>query len=116
MSKMDLYCLEIVRAFPDYKRPYASVDVYHFLTIKEANEKRREEKRQYYLNFIESLEEGEIKDIDNVNEEKAEEYIYSDSYMQMEPFSATLYLVHIETGTITSEIIPFPISNDIEGV
>jgi hypothetical protein len=33
----------------------------------------------------------------------------------MEPFSATLYLVHIETGTITSEVISFPISNVIEG-
>lgn len=113
---MNLYCLEIVRAYPDYKRPYASVDVYHFLTIKEANEKRREEKQKYYHDFIDSLEESErIKDIDKINEEKAEEYIYYDSCMEMQPFSATLYEIHIETGTITSEVISFPISDVIEG-
>lgn len=122
---MNLYCVEIVCAYPDYKRPYVSTRVYHFLTIEEANEKRREKKRKYYSDFLSALkgvEENEDetnnspKDIDEVDEEQLSQFIYVDAYMDMEPFEATLYQISIDNGNITSEVIPFPPSESIEGI
>ena len=106
-----LYCLEIVRAYPDYKRPYVSVNVYHFKSIDEADNKRREEKRKYYESFCQFLEEtGEDvpKDVDNIDEDEAQSYIYSDNYMDMAPFSATLYLIEMEDDIVTSKRVAFP--------
>lgn len=106
-----LYCVEIVRAYPDYKRPYVSVTVHHFKTLNEADEKRREEKRKYYENFCEFLEEnGEDvpKDVDQIDEDEAQNYLYSDSYMDMAPFSCTLYLIEMDDDSITSKRISFP--------
>ena len=111
-----LYCLQIERARPG-KRPYASMSVYHFKTIEEADEKRRNEKREYYEGFLQHLEEeGEDvpKDIDLLDEDEAQSYIYYDSYMDMLPFSATLYVIEIEDDSISSKRIPFPVSAKLE--
>lgn len=116
---MNLYCLEIVCAHPDYKRPYASVEVFHFLSSEEANEKRKQKKLEYYSDFVDMLEaDGTvIKDIDDVDDRSEQDaYFYQDSYMDMEPFAATLYEIHIEDGNITSKSIPFPFSEKIEGI
>lgn len=114
-----LYCLEITKAYPDYKRPYASVSTYHFLTKEDANEKRRQEKRNYYEGFLQFLRDFDSpvpKDIDNIDEDVAQtDYIYSDTYMDMEPFCANLYEITIEDDLITSKRINFPPSNIIEG-
>ena len=116
---MNLYCLEIVKAYPDYKRPYVSTNLYHFKDPYSANEKRREEKLNYYQNFIEYLEETEdkkIEDIDDLDEDEAQtDYIYSDSYMDMSPFTATLYEIYINDDIIKSKRISFPVTNKIEG-
>lgn len=107
-----IYCLTIVKAYPDYKRPYASTCVYHFSTIHDANEKRRQEKAKYYEDFIEYLkdtENKEVKDIDELDEDEAQtDWIYADSYMDMEPFSATLHEIIIENDLIQSRRINFP--------
>lgn len=106
-----LYCLEIVKAYPDYKRPYVSVDVCHYKNIDAADNKRREEKRKYYESFCQFLEEtGENvpKDVDKIDEDEAQDYIYNDSYMDMIPFSATLYLIEMEDDLVTSKRISFP--------
>jgi hypothetical protein len=106
-----LYCLEVQRAYPDYKRPYASVNVYHFKTIDEADNKRREEKKRYYESFCEFLEEtGEDvpTDVDKIDEDEAQNYFYSESYMDMAPFSATLYEIQFDDDTVTSKRISFP--------
>ena len=114
-----LYCLTITKAYPDYKRPYVSVSTYHFLTKEDANEKRREEKRIYYQDFLDFLKmhgDPVPKDVDNIDEDDAQtEYIYSDSYMDMEPFSATLYEITFEEDLVRSKRINFPPSNIIEG-
>lgn len=125
------YCVEIVCASPDYKRPYAYANVYHYLTIAEANEKRREEKREYYKRFLDSLDseyydtnsaylKDDVKekmeeteqtkeyDVDDFDEGKMQDLIYQESYMEQEPFSATLYQIDVKDNTITSKIIPFP--------
>jgi Lon protease-like protein len=115
MSK--LYCVKIVTAFPDYKRPYASCYIEHFNDIESANEFRRKEKREYYESFqqyLRKFSEPVPKDIDNLDEEKAQDYIYSDTYMDMSPFEATLY--EISFGNyISSKMIDFPICEKIEG-
>jgi len=106
-----LYCLEIVRARPDYKRPYVSVSTYHFKSLEEADNKRRQEKRDYYESFCSFLEENGDdvpKDVDEIDEDEAQNYIYSDSYMDMAPFSATLYLIEMDEDSITSKRISFP--------
>ena len=114
-----LYCLEIVKAYPDYKRPYATSSVYHYSTIEDANEKRRTEKRLYYDSFLQFLREccePVPKDIDNIDEDEAQtNYIYSDYYMEMEPFLATLYEITIENDLVKSKRINFPKTDLIEG-
>ncbi len=106
-----LYCLQIERAMPSYKRPSASSSIFHFKTIEEADEKRRAEKKEYYEGFLQHLEEnGEDvpDDIDLLDEDEAQTYIYYDSYMDMLPFSATLYLIEVEDDSLSSKRIPFP--------
>ena len=103
-----LYSLVIVKAHPDYKRPYSTTDVYYFLNPGDANEKRREEKRSYYQDFLKYLEE---EDIDKIDEDDLQSEIYADSYMDMEPFSAQLYEINIENDTIVTKKLRFP--NDV---
>ena len=108
-----IYCLHIEEARPDYKRPSASMAVYHCKTIEEANERRREEKKQYYaeyLNYLEENGEDVPKDIDDVDEDAAQDYFYRDSFMDMAPFSATLYEIKIEDDAIIKTRLPFPTS------
>jgi hypothetical protein len=116
MSK--LYCVHITKTYPDYKRAYVGSQVKHFLDINEANEFRREEKRKYYESFHEYLrdmDEPVPKDIDNLDEDKAYEYIYSDSYMDMPPFDAELYEIVFDDEHIESKTIDFPQCDKIEG-
>lgn len=113
-----VYCLEILRASPDYKRPSASSSVFFFPNPYDANEKRRKEKRDYYQGFMSYLKEsGEKvpKDVDNLDEDEAQDYIYHDSYMDMIPFESTLYEVTIEGDRVTSKRIPFPQCEKLEG-
>lgn len=106
-----LYSLVIVKAHPDYKRPYSTTDVYYFLNREDANEKRREEKRSYYQDFLKYLEEDDQKDIDQIDEDDLQSEIYADAYMDMEPFSAQLYEINIENDTIVTKKLRFP--NDV---
>ena len=114
---MKLYCLKIERACPDYKRPYCSVSVHHYLTIEEADEKRRREKQKYYKDFLTYLDEcGEEvpKDVDEIDEDEAQDYFYRDSYMDMMPFDCILYVIEIQDDSITSKTIPFPKSEKLD--
>jgi hypothetical protein len=113
---MKIFCLQIVKAFPDYKRPRSSTNIYHFTDEFSANEKRRQEKAKYYQDFIDYLKQDEdtiIKDIDDLDEDEAQtDWVYKDSYMDMEPFSATLYEIEIIDECIKTKRINFP--NDID--
>ena len=85
-----MYCLKVITACPDYKRPYASVTVKHFST-KEAAEVALFELKKEYMDdwglewsvevFDKKLKSGELS-----NE------VYSDSYMDMEPFEYEISL------------------------
>jgi hypothetical protein len=115
---MQVYCLEILRAYPDRKRPSASSSVFFFPNPYDANEKRRQEKRKYYEDFMTHLKEiadRVPKDIDNIDEDEAQDYFYMENYMDMQPFSATLYEVTLEDTSVTSKRIPFPKCEKIEG-
>lgn len=108
-----LYCLEVVQAHPDWKRPYASAQTFHFVTKEEANEKRRELKQKYYDNFLQYLEEAAEDvpdDIDKIDEDEAQSYIYFESYMDMAPFTATVYEIKHEDDHVTSKRVSFPIN------
>lgn len=112
MSK--IYCLEIIKAFPDPKRPYSSTNIYHFTDKFSANEKRRQEKTKYYEDFIDYLKKDEdmiIKDIDDLDEDEAQtDWVYCFSYMDMPPFSATLYEIEMIDDYIKSKRIKFPVN------
>lgn len=106
-----IYCLEILTAHPCYKRPSASSSLFFYTSEKEANEKRREEKSIYYESFMEQLKKEDDEDdidVDDINEEDASRFIYTNSYMDMEPFSSTLYEVSIDGNQVTYKIIPPP--------
>ena len=104
------YCLKIVRAFPDYKRPYANASVYHFLTIQEAETKRLSEKKLYYQNFIHWLDNPESINVDALDDE-CYDLCYADSYMDQAPFEATLYEIIFDNHTLFTKEIPFPRTN-----
>ena len=109
---LTFYCLKIVRAYPDYKRPYANASVYHFMSIQEAELKRKEEKRIYYQQFLHWLENPEEIDMDKIDDE-CYDLCYADSYMDQEPFEAVLYEITFQNSTtpgdrIKSREIPFP--------
>ena len=108
-----LYCLQIEEAKPDYKRPYSNHLLFHCKTVEEANERRREEKKEYYaeyLNYLEENGEDVPKDVDDIDEDESRDYFYRDSYMDMAPFSATLYEIKIEDDAIIKTRLPFPTS------
>ena len=108
-----LYCLQIEEAKPDYKRPYSNHLVFHCKTVEEANERRREEKKEYYTDYLNYLEENgeEVpKDVDDIDEDEVQDYIYKNSFMDMAPFSATLYEIKIEDDAIIKTRLPFPTS------
>lgn len=107
-----IYCLQIEEAKPDYKRPYSNHLIFHCKTVEEANERRREEKTEYYedyLNYLEEHGEKVPKDVDDIDEDEARDYIFATSYMDMAPFSATLYEIKIEDDAIIKTRIPFPV-------
>ncbi len=113
-----IYGVHIVTAHPDHKRPYANAYVEYFKSIEECNEYRRKEKIKYYKGFQEYLREEGLdvpKDIDNLDEDKADDYIFSDSYMDMPPFDATLYEITLNENEVKSKIIEFPLNDKIEG-
>ena len=108
-----LYCLQIEEAKPDCKRPYSNHLIFHCKTVEEANERRREEKKEYYAEYLNYLEENgeEVpKDVDEIDEDESRDYFYRDSYMDMAPFSATLYEIKIEDDAIIKTRLPFPTS------
>ena len=109
-----IYCLQIEKSFPDYKRPYATHIVQHCMTVEEANERRREEKKEYYEGYLDYLKEsGEDvpEDIDDLDEDESQDYIFRESYMDMPPFTATLYEIKIEEDGIIKTRCPFPVKN-----
>ena len=109
-----IYCLQIEECFPDYKRPYATHIVQHCTSVEEANERRREEKGRYYEGYLEYLKESGEKvpeDIDDIDEDEAQSFFYRESYMDMAPFTATLYEIKIEDDGIIKTRCPFPVKN-----
>jgi hypothetical protein len=85
--------------------------VWHFKTLKEANEKRREQKREYYEDYLEYMREcGEHvpEDIDDLDDDKLVERVYSNAYMDMRPFSAIIHEIKIEEDAIVKTRVPFP--------
>jgi hypothetical protein len=108
-----LYCLQIEESYPDYKRPFASHQIFHYKTFEQANEKRREEKGKYYEQYLEHLKENgeEVpKDVDDIDEDESRDFIFHDSYMDMAPFSAAIYEIVIEDDAIIKTRMPFPTS------
>ena len=110
---MMLYCLEIIRAYPDVSYPCASVSVHHFKTIAEADDRRREEKRKYYNEFEQFLNDETI-DVDKYDEYGAKDFIYKECSMAMEPFTSNLYEIEIEEDRILSRRISFPKTDRLE--
>lgn len=109
-----LYCLQIEEAHPDRKRPYTTTQSFHCMTLKEANERRREEKKRYYEGYLDYLKESGEKvpeDIDDIDEDEAQSFFYRESYMDMAPFTATLYEIKIEDDGIIKTRCPFPVKN-----
>lgn len=113
-----LYTLQIEKCFPDPKHPFSTTVVHYCRTVEEANERRREEKAQYYenyLNFLKESGENVPKDVDEIDEDESQDFIFRYSFMDMAPFSATLYEIQIEDDAITKTRLPFPIPNFSSG-
>jgi hypothetical protein len=91
-----MYCLKVVIAHPDYKRPYAEVIVEHFGTEAEAKGRLSELKNEYIDAF-----EVEVGDRLATEEEldamardgRLAEYIYGDAYMSQEPMEWEIFEV-----------------------
>ena len=104
-----MYCVIITTAYPDYKRPYASVDVKHFKSEEEAKTYVKNSKVEYYKDYgvleqyldrfdddedpskIDFYDEKVLNEIDDF----AFDYIYADSYMDMLPFSSDIRKIEI---------------------
>lgn len=91
------YCVVITTAHPDYKRPYTSTYVKFFDNLEKAKSYIKQNKIEYYRDF------GVIDSDTDINEENIDDYddraydiIYSDSYMENEPFDGSIY--DVRTG------------------
>lgn len=93
----DIYCVTITKSYPDYKRPYTTNDVKFFTDKTKAQDYVKKIKREYYNDYLVKvdLETGdrvdrvEISDTEDPDkyDDEAYDIIYSDSYMDNEPFS-----------------------------
>ena len=91
------YCVVITTAHPDYKRPYTSTYVRFYDNLEEAKSYIKQTKTEYYRDY------GVINSDTDINEENIDDYddraydiIYSDSYMENEPFDGSIY--DVRTG------------------
>lgn len=80
-----MWCLVVIRSYPDYKRPFSTTDVQHFATY----EKAFAEKEKAYDEFLDEsgFEREEYECDPNI--------YYCDTYMEMPPFEARLFEVKI---------------------
>lgn len=106
-----IWCVKITIAKPDYKRPYASCQVFFFDVYEQAQEKLEEQETEflsdifgfskkcndvlYYSN--EEIDENDIEDnVDcycktDLYNGRLSEYYYEDSYMDMPPFNYEIF-------------------------
>lgn len=85
-----MFCLKVIIAYPDYKRPYAEVIVEHFESNEKAEIRLNEIKLKYNNDFgIENMNLFEM------SEEDLSRYIYEDSYMDQIPFDFEIFEVKI---------------------
>jgi hypothetical protein len=102
MDKVEMWCLSVCIAKPDYKRPSFSAVVYFFKTEEEAKQQLKESK----IEFIADFDTSEDERISTLNEEsdaglieelfqKTSEYesFYENGYMEVEPFNAKIFQV-----------------------
>ena len=100
-----IYCVSIVYAYPNYKRPWADHGVWHYKTLEEAEAKERKEKAKFYkkINY-ELSKDGENYvrcDEDDgvvINEEQLHEKYFRlhAAYMDMLPFDSSIETIEIE--------------------
>jgi len=92
-----MFCLKVIIAHPDYKRPYTTVIVEHFKTKEEAIDRLNKIKLDYINDH--DLVEGDdiaelIEEFDNLlNSSKLSEYIYGDAYTDQLPFEWDIFEV-----------------------
>lgn len=85
-----MYCLTVIIAHPDYKRPSTQVVVEHFKDEESANSRLNEIKLRYIENFIED-DNITIEEFDRLVESgKLCDIIYVDSYMHQPPFESRI--------------------------
>ena len=114
---LKMFCLHVVIAFPDYKRPSAEVSIKHYSTKELAENALQKIKHKFVCEYVDpedffpknhefndgqngELNEDDLKAIEKLDKmiESGElvEYYYQDSYMEMPPFDARIFEVVVE--------------------
>jgi len=104
-QKLGIYSVLITRAYPDYKRPYASATLCHFDSYEAATEFAMRQRMIYYndygvLDAFNNESDTQLTVDDDARpptddqlmrlEELAYDIVYFDSYMDMSPFDAVV--------------------------
>ena len=84
-----VWCLEVLIARPDFKRPSAELKVLHFNSKEKADAKLAELKKEYMDDFD---AEDEVVDIDS---EEHYDRVFLESYMDLQPFYCKVYKVEV---------------------
>lgn len=96
----ELWCLTVVTAQPDYKRPYSETSVFHFETEEDARKRARKAKIDYYIDWGMLEDEEDAENITDTRleelEDKSYDHVYGDSYMDMSPVDTTVCKVKIQ--------------------
>ena len=93
-----MYCLKVVIARPDHKRPDAKVIVKHYGTRNEAEEGLKEIKQEYIGDFDD--EDLTVEKLDEMMEKgELDDYVYVDCFMDIPAFEAEIFEVKPE-GTV----------------
>lgn len=88
-SKMGIWCLKIVIAEPDYKRPSARVIVEHYKTKEEAEVALAEHEEDFIKGN--DTDRATFEDCDALFE-----CVYGNSYMDMRPFDSSIFEVEFK--------------------
>lgn len=88
-----VYCLKVIIARPDYKRPSVRVIVEHFSTEVSAQARLNEIKEEYIGDYFDE-DSLTIDEFDTMLKDgSVEERVYADAYMDMPPFDAKIFRV-----------------------
>jgi hypothetical protein len=100
-----MFCLKVVIAHPDWKRPCVDIIVEHYKNKEDAEKRLNKIKLQYIedfnlttdiLNSSDNQNLISIEDLDKIIENGLlSDYIYQDSYMSHVPFECEIYQVII---------------------